>query len=143
MFSKSFLTFATGAGLLVGVSSCTENAPPAAPRPAPPPLQTEPIGLQMTRAEPRLADTPFRVLLDFERPTDLAFLVPQAGAVQSSTEQAHTGLAALKLERGGTFEVKLGSLIAGTAFPGGWTLAGAYFSSAAGTAQSTVTVTIS
>jgi hypothetical protein len=107
----------------------------------PPPLQTEPIGLQMTRAEPRLADMPFRVLLDFERPTDLAFLVPQAGAVQVATEQAHTGFAALKLEHGGTFEVKLGSLLAGSAFPGNWTLAGAYFSSAA-TAQSPVTVTV-
>jgi hypothetical protein len=96
----------------------------------------------MTRAEPRLADTPFRVLLDFERPTDLAFLLPQAGAVQVATEQAHTGVAALKLERGGTFEVKLGSLIAGSAFPGNWTLVGAYFCTAAGAAQSPVTVAI-
>jgi hypothetical protein len=141
MFHKTILTLTAGAVLLFAVSSCTENVPPqsaggggaaAAARPAPPPLTTEPIGLQMTRAEPRLAGTPFRVLLDFERPTDLAFLLPAvpADAPHAATDRAHTGGSALKFEHGGAVAVKLGSLLSGGAFPGAWTLAGAYFSNA-------------
>jgi hypothetical protein len=143
MFHKTILTLAAGAALLCGFSSCTENSPPqlgatGAGRPTPPPLKTEPIGVQMTRAEPRLAGTPFRVLLDFERPTDTAFLIAQAAdAPRTSSDRAHTGESALKFERGGggggggAVDVKLGSLTGGGgggAFPGAWTLAGAYFS---------------
>src|SRR5204863_7913542 len=127
MFPKTFLMLATGAAVLLSGTGCTENAPPAAaPRLTPPPLKTEPIGLQMTRTEPRLAGMPFRVLLDFERPTDLAFLVAPSGAAQLSTEQADTGFSALKLERGGRLDVKLASLGEGGDFPGNWTLAGAF-----------------
>ena len=111
---------------------CVENtAPPSGasvePPPAPPPLKTEPIGVQMTRAEPRLAGTPFRVLLDFERATDAAFILPRGPACQTSPDAAHTGQASLKLVGPGTVDVKLASLLSGTPFPGTWTLAGGYF----------------
>jgi hypothetical protein len=136
MFYKTILTLTAGAALLCVVSSCTENAPThavgtGAERPTPPPLKTEPIGVQMTRAEPRLAGTPFRVLLDFERATDTAFLIASAADMpRTSSDRAHTGESSIKFERGGAVDVKLASLTGGGAFPGTWTLAGAYFSSA-------------
>ncbi|MDB5323443.1 MAG: hypothetical protein JWN40_5074 [Phycisphaerales bacterium] len=143
MFHKKILMLTTGAVLLFALASCTENVPPpaAAGRPAPPPLTTEPIGLQMTRAEPRLAGTPFRVLLDFERPTDMAFLLSPipADAPHLSGERAHTGVSALMFDRGGTVDVKLASLHSGGPFPGAWTLAGAYFSNA-GALPASVTI---
>jgi hypothetical protein len=130
---RPLLTLPLAALLLAG---CTENAAPS--RPAPPPLKTEPIGLQVTRAEPRFAGLPFRVLLDFERPTDLAFVAAQSAKLQLATDQAHTGLSSLQLDHGGTFDVKLPSLLTGVAFPGQWTLAGAYFHTAA--APATVSI---
>jgi hypothetical protein len=117
--------------LAAALGGCVEHVPvrPAdsGPPPVPPPLKTEPIGVQMTRAEPRLVGTPFRVLLDFERPTDTAFLVPHGGACQTSPDAAHTGQASLKLDAGAAVDVKLHSLLSGSAFPGTWTFAGAYF----------------
>src|SRR4051794_38600374 len=85
------------AAILLALSSCTENVPHTRV-PTPPPLKTEPIGVQITRAEPRLVGTPFRVLLDFERPTDLAFTsaAPPDG-VETSTATAHTGAASLRV----------------------------------------------
>jgi hypothetical protein len=145
MFYKKILTLAANAALLVALSSCTENASPhaagaGAALPTPPPLKTEPIGVQMTRAEPRLVGTPFRVLLDFERPTDTAFLIATgADAPRISSDRAHTGESALKFEHGGAVDVKLGSLTGG-GFPGAWTLAGAYVS-AAGPAPASMTIT--
>ena len=121
-------TVILGAALLAAIPGCTENGAPAAPPPTPPPLTTEPIGQQMARVEPRLAGMPFRVLLDFERPTDLVFVSPQS-AGQRSTDRAHTGAASLQCGSSANFDVKLSSLVSG-AFPGNWTLAGAYFSSA-------------
>jgi hypothetical protein len=117
-----------GAAILAALPGCTENgAPPASP-PTPPPLTTEPIGQQMSRVEPRLAGMPFRVLLDFERPTDMVFVSPQS-AGQRSTDRAHTGVASLRCEPSSNFDVKLSSLVSGP-LPARWTLAGAYFSSA-------------
>lgn len=137
MSYKTILMLAAGAILLGGFSSCTENASPhtggaGVQRPTPPPLTTEPIGVQMTRAEPRLVGTPFRVLLDFERPTDTAFLIAATADTlpRTSTDRAHTGESSLKFERGGAVDVKLASLIGDGAFPGTWTLAGAYISTA-------------
>jgi len=118
--------FILGAALLTAISGCTENGTPPAP-PTPPPLSTEPIGQQMSRAEPRLAGMPFRVLLDFERPTDMVFLSPQSSVAQRCTDRAHTGSASVKCSPGANFDVKLSSLASG-AFPGNWTLVGAYFS---------------
>src|SRR5258707_1189203 len=125
MFHKAFLIVATGAAPLLCLSGCTENVSPKA-CPAPPPLATEPIGVQVTRAEARLKGLPFRVLLDFERPTDLAFLTPTSAAPVLSSDKAHTGQSALKLNPG-AFDVKLASLLTGGTFPGNWTIAGAYF----------------
>jgi hypothetical protein len=135
MFYKTILTLAAGAMVLCAFSSCTENGAPhaagGAERPIPPPLKSEPIGVQMTRAEPRLAGTPFRVLLDFERATDTAFLITTGADVpRTSTDRAHTGESSLKFDRGGATDVKLASLTGGGAFPGTWTLAGAYVSNA-------------
>jgi hypothetical protein len=118
--------------LAAALSGCVETAAPksadSGPAPVPPPLKTEPIGVQMTRAESRLAGMPFRVLLDFERPTDTAFLAPHGGTVQTSPDAAHTGQASLKLDAGSATDVKLHSLLSGsTSFPGTWTFAGAYF----------------
>jgi hypothetical protein len=139
MFQKFTLTLIAGAGVLTGVPGCTENGMPIPP-PAPPPLATEPIGQQMSRAEPRLVGLPFRVLLDFERPTDMVFVTPQSAAAQRVSDHAHTGSSSMLCAPGAAFDVKLSSLLAGSAFPANWTLAGAYFS--AGTAKS-VTVTVS
>jgi hypothetical protein len=94
----------------------------------------------MTRAEPRLAGTPFRVLLDFERPTDAAFLTARGPACQTSPDAAHTGLSSLKLVGPGTVDVKLHSLLSGNAFPGAWTLAGGYFRPAESSAPVRVTL---
>jgi hypothetical protein len=114
------------AAVLGGLAGCQEFGP-AGSHPAPPLLTSEPIGLQVGRADPRLAGMPFRVLLDFERPTDLAFLASPSREVKCSSDQAHTGAASLRMEHGGDIGVKLGSLLSGGKFPGKWTLAGAYF----------------
>jgi hypothetical protein len=112
------------------LAGCTENKrPTTATSPKPPPLATtEPIGVQMTRAEPHLVGTPFRTLLDFERRTDTAFLLPQSADPKPSNDVAHTGTQSLRIEHGGHFTVKLASLLSGSPFPGNWTIAGAYFS---------------
>jgi hypothetical protein len=137
MYLKTRLVL--GAAILTAISGCTENGMPPAP-PTPPPLVTEPIGQQMSRAEPRLAGMPFRVLLDFERPTDMVFLTSQATVAQRCTDRAHTGSASLKCSPGANFDVKLSSLVSGS-FPGSWTLVGAYFSTEA-TATKPANVTI-
>jgi hypothetical protein len=133
--------------LAAALSGCVEHRVPApgeavsldTPAPTPPPLTTEPIGVQMTRAEPRLAGTPFRVLLDFERPTDAAFLISRGGTcVPSTPDAAHTGQAALKLDGPGGIEIKLPSLVSGSPFPGAWTLAGAYVRAADGPSRVTL-----
>jgi hypothetical protein len=113
--------------LLVAVSllGCVESE--RAFHPTPPPLLSEPIGIQLTRAEPRLAGMPFRVLLDFEQPSDLAFLSPAGG--QCSMQMAHTGRASFELAAGKGIGVKLSSLLGSGAFPGKWTLLGGYFKS--------------
>src|SRR5258706_11249680 len=97
MFHKTVYPLAAALFCLPG---CVENQS-VSPQPAPPPLTTEPIGLQMTRAEPRLAGLPFRVLLDFERPTDMAFVTSQSAALTPSIEKAHTGRGSLKVDRRG------------------------------------------
>src|SRR5712691_8968405 len=115
---------------------CTENTrPTTAISPKPPPLATTaPIGVQMTRAEPHLAGMPFRTLLDFERRTDMAFILPQNADPKPSNDVTHTGTQSLRIEHGGHFTVKLASLLSGTPFPGNWTIAGAYFSTGTKTA---------
>ncbi|HEY7119936.1 MAG TPA: hypothetical protein VH475_25330, partial [Tepidisphaeraceae bacterium] len=127
----------TAAVCLTVLCGCVENAPSQgrSAAPVPPPLATEPIGLQITRAEPRLAGVPFRVLLDFESPSDLAFC---ADRPQTSTAAAHTGQTALKLDAAAPVNVKLASLVSGGAFPGHWTMIGGYFRSVGGPARVTL-----
>lgn len=119
----------TIAALLVAVSliGCVESAGPVS-HPTPPPLLSEPIGVQLTRAEPRLAGMPFRVLLDFEQGSDLAFLSPAGG--QCSMEMAHTGRGSFAIGTGKGMSVKLSSLLGSGAFPGKWTMVGGYFKAA-------------
>jgi hypothetical protein len=94
---------------------------------APPIRSGEPIGVQLMRAEPSFVGTSFRVLLDFESPTDLVFLSGASNAKLDS-EVAHTGNSSLQIPSGSTgFTVKLSSLLPAGSFPGSWTLAGAYF----------------
>jgi hypothetical protein len=128
--TQTFARAAAAATLLAAaVAGCVKNAPPGgstadvAALPTPPPLSTEPIGVQIARARPRLADTPFRVLLDFERPSDLVFVHPAPPAV--ATDRAHTGAASLSVAPAAEVQMKLSSLVTGP-FPGQWTLAGAY-----------------
>jgi len=112
------------AGVLVSlVAGCVENSPNT-PGPTPPPLLTEPIGLQLTRAEPRLVGMPFRVLLDFEQETDLSFVTGEGYGI--SLAAAHTGRSSLAIGPGRSVTVKLTSLLSG-AFPGSWSVAGGYF----------------
>src|SRR5688572_3022709 len=127
MLIKKPKSFGKGLVLAAVLSGCVENRPPgtdraAEPLPAPPPLWTEPIVVQITRAQPRLADGTFRVLLDFERPTDLAFVQPSPPDVQLAANRPHTGAGSLRLEAARGVRVKLGSLVTGT-FPGDWCIA--------------------
>jgi hypothetical protein len=113
-------------GLLAGwLMGCQSSAPsPVVDPPLPP---REPIGLQIQRACPHLQGQPFRVLLDFESPADLAFITGEPAA-HLENRTAHTGSACLALpSSSGGFQVKLASLLASETFPGRWTLVGGYF----------------
>jgi hypothetical protein len=116
------------AAILLTLTACTENTAPSsslsAP-PTPPPLDGQPISVQIRRAQPRLASLPFRVLLDFEKPLDLDFLDQSTLAIDPA--KPHTGQSALKLNPSAkAFSIKLSSLITGP-FPSAWTVAGAHF----------------
>lgn len=125
----SYRALWTISALLAGVSllGCVESGSPIA-HPTPPPLLTEPVGVQLTRIQPRLAGMPFRVLLDFEQASDLAFLA--GNGLKTSSEEAHTGKNSLAIDPGQTVRVKLGSVLGSAPFPGKWTIAGAYFRAA-------------
>lgn len=91
--------------------------------------------MQIRRAEPRLAGLPYRVLLDFEKAVDLAFL--DRSSFVTDSKKAHTGRSSLRLDSASrAFGVKLVSVV-GDSFPGNWTIAGAHFYS---DAPATVTV---
>lgn len=97
------------------------------PRQLSPPIRSgEPIGVQIMRAEPSLVGTPFRVLIDFESASDLAFL-GDLDAAKRDAEVAHTGTASLHLPAGSPVTVKLSALLSANTFPAAWTLGGAYF----------------
>lgn len=94
---------------------------------APPARVDEPIGVQMIRIEPQLKNQRFNNLLGFETPDDMVFVSgAAAGAVIDDRTRAHTGRGAIRVS-GGVLAIKLSSLVSAGAFPGEWTLAGAYF----------------
>lgn len=133
---KPSLHTAIGVVLLAALTSCTENTAHTE-RPVPPPLADEPIHVQIQRAEKRLGGMPFRVLLDFEKNYDLAFLSPRQ-SLRLSEDVAHTGKRSMELHpSAGILTVKMSSVL-GAALPGNWTVTGAYFHSKE---AATVTVT--
>ena len=87
------------------------------------------------RVEPMFVGAPFRVLLDFESASDLAFVSSISAskldpAVKLDAEVAHTGATSLQLPAGAKgrgFAVKLSALLPANDFPGQWTLIGGYF----------------
>jgi hypothetical protein len=93
----------------------------------------------MLQAAPELAGHRFTNLLNFESQSETAFFSPSATLTATLDEsRAHTGRSCLRLSAspdqpgdrtvlGGTLTVKLASVQGAQAFPGGWTLVGAYF----------------
>ena len=65
----------------------------------------------------------FNTLLDFESPDDLVFISSNPAATQDQ-RHAHTGHACAAIGTGAT--INLSSVMAGRAFPGGWTVVGPY-----------------
>jgi hypothetical protein len=109
-------------GLCCAVVGCAVG-----PRQLSPPIRSgEPIGVQIMRTEPSLVGTPFRVLIDFESDSDLAFLADGHSATRDP-EVAHTGAASLRLPAGSSVAVKLSAMLSASNFPAAWTLGGAYF----------------
>ena len=107
-------------GVLVG---CTQE-----PGPLTPPKRTgEPIGVQFMRIQPVYNSIPFRILLDFESESDLAFIGGCAGAATNG-EVAHTGLKCLKIPADcRSFTIRTASMFSSRPFPGEWTFFGGYF----------------
>lgn len=125
MLRNRLLSSVIGVALLWAMPSCTENKPQTE-RPVPPPLADEPIHAQIQRAQKRLSGYPFRVLLDFEKSYDLAFVAPRQ-CVRISDDFAHTGKRSLEIHpSAGTMTVKMSSVL-GSQLPGNWTVTGAYF----------------
>jgi hypothetical protein len=116
------------AAFLFALAGCTGQL-------APPTRSGEPIGVQLMRAEPMFVGAPFRVLLDFESASDLAFVSTSSiskldPVIKLDSEVAHTGGASLQVPagaKGSGFVVKLSALLPTNDFPGLWTLIGGYF----------------
>lgn len=93
----------------------------------PPKRTTEPLGLQFMRIAPEFGAMPFRVVLDFEAETDLAFIGNAAG-VGLSGVVAHTGMKSLAIPAEcRSFTIKTAAMFSSRPFPGEWTFLGAYF----------------
>ncbi|MCY2953723.1 MAG: hypothetical protein NTU53_17350 [Planctomycetota bacterium] len=88
----------------------------------------EPLGLQMVRTEAQLKKYPFRTLLEFEASTDPVFVKVEGEKGKIDRRRKHTGEGSLIIERGSkAMAVRVDLLFSGSAFPGRWALAGAYF----------------
>lgn len=84
--------------------------------------------LQVVRVDPSLKGQRYSVLLNFELPSDDAFVRCEGAAAAIDASRAMTGLASLKIPAGArSVAVKLGSLLQGRDFPASWTLLGASF----------------
>lgn len=113
--------------LLVVVAGCASNAPAPDVDPGPP------IGLAVMRAVPQLKMQRFTTLLDFENEFDAVFVVAPGGGAVLDGSVAHTGSRSLQVAASvSELQIKLGSLMRGRSFPGGWLLAGAQLRSPSG-----------
>ncbi len=114
-------------GFFFALSACgCMGDAPSSPPPSNAPAQQS-IVSQIMRISPPLRDQRFSSLLDFETDADAVFLAAKpVGRVVS--DRAHTGRGSIRLAPGTTrFAIKLSSLLGDRAFPGDWTLIGAYF----------------
>src|SRR5262249_19910 len=94
-------------GLLVFSILCIR---PSAQKALKPPVRSdERFGGQFMRAEPHFVGTPFRILVDFESESDLAFL--SLGAAKVDTAVAHTGNKSLQISAGNAVTVKINAML--------------------------------
>lgn len=81
--------------------------------------------LQLAKVDPTLKGQRYSVLLNFELPTDDAFVAAPSGKIKLDTSKALTGVASLLADNGTKrINVKLSSLLVGRPFPANWTLLG-------------------
>lgn len=83
--------------------------------------------LQVARVDPSLRGQRYSVLLNFELPSDDAFVTASggAGSLAIDARRAMTGAAALRITpSAGRVDIKIGSLLAGREFPAAWALLG-------------------
>lgn len=84
--------------------------------------------LQVARVDPSLQGQRYSVLLNFEIDADDAFVDAGPGSASVDRSRAMTGDASLRIAPGDNrLNIKLGSLLAGRAFPAEWTLIGGSF----------------
>lgn len=81
--------------------------------------------MQMIRIDPTLKGQRFSVLLNFELPSDDAFVSCAGGSLAIDSKRSLTGRQSLRVENGThRVDVKLASLLVGRPFPAAWTLIG-------------------
>ena len=111
--------------MLAGLAGCAGRPQTSVAESLPEP---EPAGLQMLRTEAQLSNYPYFTLLGFERDSDPVFVRAEGAQAAADSARSHTGLQSLRLDPGTkNATVKLSSLHSGRAWPGNWTLVGAYF----------------
>jgi hypothetical protein len=88
---------------------------------------SEPIGVQLMRVSPELKNQRFSALLNFESPTDVAFVAAQPSVGKVDSKHAHTGKSSLLLPANTKrVAIKLAAIMGDRPFPADWTLAGVY-----------------
>jgi len=98
-------------------------------QPIPPLHDGQPIALQIMHSDPQLKTANFRLLLDFESESDLAFIAAES-PVCLDKHQAHTGYSSMMLPAGTAgFNIKILEFF--NEFPASWTLVGGYLYSPA------------
>src|SRR5688500_17885413 len=108
-------------------STVSSNSAPTPRAPEPPPRAGTPLGLQMVSSDAQMKRYPFRTLAPFEHAVDLAFVHAEGAVPAIDPSRAHTGASSLLLKAGTrSASVRLSSLLSGAAWPGQWTLLGAY-----------------
>jgi hypothetical protein len=123
--SVSSVLFVCASALALGAGGCASDSSASGAAP------TGPVPVPLSHVEPDLKDQRIDDLLDFESPNDQVFVTAEGGLAWITTERAHSGVNSYELAPGATvLRVKLSSLMEGRAFPGDWTMIGAYFYSA-------------